>query len=359
MFQLKEKVLGQKKSSQECTSIRNPDGGNIITDRKEILKATLKYCKDLLTNSEPSKDFEDDFKTKLMVHAKRMKEREEEYEMCLTYDMYQDTLEELAKKKGEKYEFILKSGPSLKNAIYKLFVSVWKTERKPEEWRKTSIIQIPKGKTESGNLNNMRNIHLKEPIPKMFGHIIMNQVKEKLMKNMTKYQLGTKTGHRPQEHIFVIKSMIAMNQKYKKGMIINLYDISKFFDRENLPDVLGEAYPAGLKGKYYRLMHELNKDTIIKVKTAIGETKEVEVGAGLGQGGVESAVLSALSLSKGVQLYFSDSTCDMHYGNVPLKAIMWQDDLMKPLYTLKEAQDCNWRMEAVLDSKLLSFNLSK
>ena len=140
-----------------------------------------------------------------------------------------------------------------------------------------------------------------------------------------------------------------MNQKYNQGMIVNLYDISKFFDRENLLDVLGEAYPAGLKGKMYRLMHELNKDTIIRVKTAVGETREVEVGAGLGQGGVESGVLSALSLSMGVQLYFTDCTSDMYYGNVPIKSVMWQDDLMKPLNSLKEAQDCNWRMEVVMD----------
>ena len=265
---------------------------------------------------------------------------------------------ELKKKKAEKYELVLKSGYSFKKALFKLFKAVWDTEKKPEEWRKTTIMQIPKGKQMNGNLNHMRHLHLKEPVAKIFVHIIMNQVKEKMMQNMTKYQLGTKKGHQPQEHIFVIKSLMEINQKYNQVMIINLYDISKFFDGENLLDVLGEAYPAGLKGKVYRLMHEMNKNTIIKVRTAVGETEEEEIDAGLGQGGPESAILSALSLDKGVQQYFADSP-NMYYGNIPIKSTLWQDDILKASANLTEAQDCNYRMEAVLDSKYLKFNLLK
>ena len=48
-----------------------------------------------------------------------------------------------------------------------------------------------------------------------------------------------------------------------------------------------------MKGKSYRLLFELNKETTIKVRTPLGETAEANTGAGLGQGTVEDAVLSS------------------------------------------------------------------
>ena len=67
----------------------------------------------------------------------------------------------------------------------------------------------------------------------------MNEVKGTLMKNLSKFQIGTKTGHRSQEHVFVLKSIMSLYENYNIGLILSLYDISKFFDRENLIDVLG------------------------------------------------------------------------------------------------------------------------
>ena len=59
------------------------------------------------------------------------------------------------------------------------------------------------------------------------------------------------------------------NQKIKKPMIMSLYDIAKFFDREMLIDALDAVYNAEIKGKLYRLLFMLNKDTQIQVKTTV------------------------------------------------------------------------------------------
>ena len=105
----------------------------------------------------------------------------------------------------------------------------------------------------------MRNIHLTEEHPKFFTHIVMSQVKETIMKNMTKFQIGTKPGHQPQEHVFVMMSMMKMYQLMKKPLFINYYDISKFVDKENLRDVLSEIHPLEIKDKLYRILFHLNK----------------------------------------------------------------------------------------------------
>ena len=47
---------------------------------------------------------------------------------------------------------------------------------------------------------------MKDEIPKFVSHLVMSEAKGKMTANMTKYQIGTKPGHRAQEHLFVLKS---------------------------------------------------------------------------------------------------------------------------------------------------------
>ena len=75
---------------------------------------------------------------------------------------------------------------------------------------KTLIIQLYKEKGERDEFGNQRNIHTKLDIPKFFGHTVMHHAKEIIIKNITKFQIGTKTGHRAQEHLFTMKSIISL-----------------------------------------------------------------------------------------------------------------------------------------------------
>ena len=86
-------------------------------------------------------------------------------------------------------------------------------------------------------------------IPKFFSHIVINEAKDKIIGNMSKFQLGTKPGHRAQEHLFVMRSVIALYELCGQALILQLYDISKFFDREMLADCMETLYNNGIRGK--------------------------------------------------------------------------------------------------------------
>ena len=60
-------------------------------------------------------------------------------------DLFEKSLELLKKKAGEKYKFILKSGQAFKSALFNLFKYIWEKEKKPDSWRKTTLIQLFKG----------------------------------------------------------------------------------------------------------------------------------------------------------------------------------------------------------------------
>ena len=166
----------------------------------------------------------------------------------LTVTMFNKTYDALAKKPGSKYDFIVKGGGDLKAALFKLCQVVWRSEVQPDRWCKSGLIQLYKGKGPRGILDNQRHIHTKDEFPKFFGHLVVAASKDKMLDNMTKFQIGTKPGHRAQEHLFVLKSVIALYLHYNRAVIISMWDVSKFFDREVLSDCMNELYKSKVRG---------------------------------------------------------------------------------------------------------------
>jgi hypothetical protein len=208
-------------------------------------------------------------------------------------------------------------------------------------------------------LDNMRHIHCKDEFPKFFGHLVVSASKDKMISNLTKYQIATKPGHRAQEHLFVLKSVIALYMMYDKAVILSMWDLSKFFDRESLSDCLNELYKSNVHGKLYRLLYTMNKNTRISVQTPVGTTDERDTGEGVGQGTLEGALVSAVNLDSGVNEHFHDSEYEISYGQTTLQPILFQDDVARLSLDLESVQMGNNKMEAMAESKLLNYNLDK
>ena len=358
IFNLKDKIVGKKKAVQEATTMKDPKTNEELTKRKDIKEAALSYCVDLLTNRSPKSGYEEDLMLIDLVHEARMDEKVvDDIEFSKT--IFENSLKELKKKNKDKYEFILKGGNDFKEALFKLCGLVWGSEEKPDQWRKTMIIQLFKGKGEKNEFSNQRNIHTKLDVPKFFGHMVMSQAKEKIISNMTKYQIGTKTGHRAQEHLFTLKSVISLYLMLDFPLLVQLYDISKFFDRESLRDGMNAIYHCGIKGKLYRLIYNMNKDTKIRVRTAVGETEEKETGENIGQGTLEGANISAANIDYTVNMFFKTSIDELSYGGEQLQPLLFQDDISRLATSVWGAQSGNNKMESVMETKLLDFNLDK
>ena len=105
-----------------------------------------------------------------------MEPEENEEEDELSWETFQKALENVSTKHKEKYKFILKAGYNLKDAIFRFLSLVWRTEQIPEGWKKTLLIQLEKGKG-SKCLENLRHIHIKPDISKVFGQILTMSVR--------------------------------------------------------------------------------------------------------------------------------------------------------------------------------------
>ena len=308
VFKLKEKILGKKKVGQEPAVIKDPETGFEITKAEEIKQVTLNYCVKLLTNREPKEAYRETIEQLERDHEERMKEKVEEDLEELPFDVFMKILNDLKNKPGGKYDFITKSGYNLLSSIFNLFQIIWRSERIPDDWRESLLTQLFKGgQKDFRELDSQRFIHEKNSILKFFQQIVMFYTKPLIYKNMSKFQIACKPGHRPSEHLFVVKSIMALFKEKNKPLIFSSFDLRKFYDSEKLTDCLSELYSCQVKGKLYRLIFNMNKSVKIRVKTPVGVTRSEEVGETVTQGSVEAAPLSAVSIDRGVNVAFEDS----------------------------------------------------
>ena len=227
IFKMREKLLGNKKATQEQIVVFNPKTGKEVFDPEEIKMVSLEYCVSLLTNREPKPNYKEIIKWKESLHKARMEEVIADDVEELPFHSYTSILEFLKKKDGSKYDFILKAGKSLQMALFNLFQIIWKTEKIPVKWQESTLIELYKGRGRMGDFDNMRYIHIRNDYLKILSQIVISYAKDNLIDNMSKYQIACKPGHRPSEHLYVMKSVMAKYHEQKKCLLLSSWDIKK------------------------------------------------------------------------------------------------------------------------------------
>merc|ERR1711954_533391 len=307
----------------------------------------------------PRPGYVDDFFVKNLLHEQRMKAVVMDDLSNLDEERFMKSWNFLKKNHRDKYKFLFSGGESLMKACYKICQRIWETERYPEEWNLATHIRLDKGKPDATSLENKRYIHIRVSVSKLFTHIVVSSANEELTRNMTKFQIGSKVGHRPEEHVFVITSFMAMLEKSKNACLFQLMDYSKFYDRESLRDVLLEVYRRKIKRKIYRLFLKMNESNVIQVMTPVGLTEKAETNEGFGQGNLDSPILSSAGLDSGAEIVFKDSRDEACYASLVLGPMLYVDDLFRIAPSVGSAHAGLKKMEQLAESKGLDYNLTK
>ena len=159
IFNLRDKVLGKKKTQQDAAVVINPESGENVYTPSEIKSVSLKYCVNLLSSKEPKKGYEEVAKYKEYIHNERMAELVDDDLEELPVETFAKIYNDVCKKSGSKYNLITKAGNSLKEALFTLMRQVWKSEKIPVKWQESTLIPVYKGKKKLGDLEGMRFLH--------------------------------------------------------------------------------------------------------------------------------------------------------------------------------------------------------
>ena len=69
-------------------------------------------------------------------------------------DEFDQVFNDVIKRPGNAYDFLIKAGSSLKPALKNLCKIAWETESLPESWSQSTLVQIYKG---NGAINDLKN----------------------------------------------------------------------------------------------------------------------------------------------------------------------------------------------------------
>jgi hypothetical protein len=361
VWEIRKKVIGGKKQPTEATAVINPKTGKLAVTKEEIKSATLEYCIETLANNKPEKEHEDKMKLKKIQVQDLLLQTDGIFKA--DFGTFGFVVKKFKKSRKRNYDFLTKAGKSFQAVVFKFCQKMIELEIFPSNFQQTTLHMIFKGglKNRRELLPDNRFIHSKLFFPRITEALIVEDgLKGPLLEGSSIYQIGGQPGHRSEELIFVMKSIVALYLKLGLIIIIQCWDVSKFFDKETLEDAILTCYKRNVDPKACRLWYKLNENTEIKVRTGVGLTKSAKVGAVLGQGTIGGALVSQGNIDEAVSEHFQPGGRDeLLYSSVPLQPFMFLDDLIHGSRGLEEARLSSQKMNLALKSRGLTLNKEK
>ena len=107
------------------------------------------------------------------------------------------------------------------------------------------------------------------------------------------------------------------------------------------------------------MIFEMNRSTVLSIKTGCGITQPVEIGENIAQGSIGGALISSVNLDRTVNQHFSKSEYEISYMDLRMQPIIFQDDLSRLSSSREAAQAGNEFISSCMVSKLLDLNVIK
>ena len=185
-----------------------------------------------------------------------------------------------------KNEFIKYGGNKLLDKLTYFFNEIFSHEQIPQSWLRSMIINIDKGKKNKELLSNKRGISLSNNICKLFERVVNNTIKGTLQ--FTEAQAGARENRAAVDQIFTLKAIIQKRTSEGLPTYIAFIDLENMFDKTWVQGVNFNLWNRGIKGKIWRIILTLKQNRKTTILTKFGETKEIDIVDGIGQGKVLS-----------------------------------------------------------------------
>ena len=110
-----------------------------------------------------------------------------------------------------------------------------------------------------------------------------------------------------------------------KKLYAEYFDLKKCFDKMVLINIMAGLWDSGIKGRIYRNIYKVNQKAVIRIKTAVGNTEEIEIGEILKQGSVIASTVAAHHTDEATRKKHTG----VYYGNIKVPMLLFQDDIIK------------------------------
>jgi hypothetical protein len=180
--------------------------------------------------------------------------------------------------------------------LTKLFNLIFRSNKMPEEWRRSTLVPIFKNKGDVQSCTNYRGIKLMSHTMKLWERVIEHRLRR--LTSVTKNQFGFMPGRSTMEAIFLVRQLMERYREKKKDLHMVFIDLEKAYDKIPRNVMWWALEKHKVPTKYITLLKDMYDNVVTSVRTSDGDTDDFPIKIGLHQGSALSPYLFTLVMDE-------------------------------------------------------------
>ncbi|KAK3557179.1 hypothetical protein QTP70_024693 [Hemibagrus guttatus] len=177
-----------------------------------------------------------------------------------------------------------------------LFNRVLKSERMPEEWRRSVLVLIFKNKGDMQSCSNYRGIKLMSHTMKLWERVVEARLRKVV--DICEQQYGFMPRKSTTDAIFALRILMEKYRDGQRELHCVFVDLENAYDRVPREELWYCMRKSGVAEKYVRVVQDMYERSRTVVRCAVGQTEEFKVEVGLHQGSALSPFLFAIVMDQ-------------------------------------------------------------
>ena len=283
--------------------------GQIVTDDDKVMKVWEQYFKNLL-NDEVS------------WNRSSLDSSDSNNNKCepVTIEEVREAMNKMKWKKaagptGVSVEILKAAGLEGIEWITEVCNAVIRDGRIPEDWKKSWITAVFKGKGDAMNCSSYRGIKLLEHAMKVMERVLESRLRKEV--GIDEMQFGFRPGKGTTDAIFILRQIQEKFLEKRSELWLAFVDLEKAFDRVPRDVVWWALRQMGVTEGLIQVVKSMYDGVMTAVKGKNGESDYFEVTVGLHQGSVLSPLLFIIVM---------EAISKTFRGGLPLE-LLYADDL--------------------------------
>ena len=240
-----------------------------------------------------------------------------------------------------------------------IFLSIWDTERVPDDWKKGIIIKLPK-KGDLTSCGNWRGITLLTTASKVLGRIIIKRIAKEVDRLLREEQAGFRAGRSTTEQIFILRNIVEQAIEWNSNLYLCFIDFEKAFDSVHRDTLWKIMKSYRIPSKLIRIIKAMYNESECAVQTGSGLTEWFQVKSGVKQGCNMSGFLFLLVIDWIMKKATADNSTGIRWKfTSKLEDLDFADDIALISSNRQQIQTKTDRVNHIAGSTGLKINTSK